>query len=126
MLSSERLGRIGLIINEFVTNVPEPFKHLAQVQAPYRILAPSKDTAFQPGGANQNYFRTYASSLGVNASTGDIFACAGTLASNAALCGALNRHVAQLPRGNGETRPSSTGTPRPTTTHGSGTTTRSG
>jgi hypothetical protein len=30
-------------------------------------------------------------------STGDVFGCAGSLASNAALCGALNRHVAQLP-----------------------------
>jgi hypothetical protein len=83
---------------EFVNNMPDQFKHLAQVQAPYRILAPSKDTGFLPGGQYQNYYKSYASSVGVNASTGDIFGCAGSLASNAALCGALNRHVAQLPQ----------------------------
>jgi hypothetical protein len=77
--------------------MPTQFKHLAQVQAPYRILAPSTSAAFLPGGQYQNYFKTYTSSLGYNVSTGDVFGCAGSLASNAALCGALNRHVAQLP-----------------------------
>ena len=82
---------------EFVTAMPAQFKHLAQVQAPYRILAPSRSAAFQPGGQYQNYFTSYASSLGYNVSTTDVFGCAGSLATNAALCGALNRHVAQLP-----------------------------
>ncbi|GGK88277.1 hypothetical protein GCM10012284_22910 [Mangrovihabitans endophyticus] len=82
---------------EFVNNVPAQFKHLAKVQAPYRIPAPSKDAAFQPGGRYQNYFKKYAASVGHgNVSTSDIFACAGAVANNAALCGALNRHVAQL------------------------------
>ncbi|MFI6074569.1 glycoside hydrolase family 64 protein [Actinoplanes sp. NPDC051343] len=81
---------------EFVNNMPTQFKHLAQVQAPYRILAPSKDTAFQPGGQYQDYFKNYATSLGYNVSTADVFGCAGPLATSAALCGALNRHVAQL------------------------------
>ncbi|MEV0566773.1 beta-1,3-glucanase family protein [Dactylosporangium sp. NPDC050588] len=40
----------------------------------------------------------YTSFLGYNVSTGDVFGCAGSLANNAALCGALNRHVAQLPQ----------------------------
>ncbi|WP_433061080.1 glycoside hydrolase family 64 protein [Dactylosporangium sp. CS-033363] len=84
---------------EFVNAMPAQFKHLAQVQAPYRILAPSKSAQFLPGGQYQNYYKAYTSSLGLNVSTGDVFGCAGSLASNAALCGALNRHVAQLPQG---------------------------
>ena len=83
---------------EFADNMPDPFKHLAQAQAPYRILAPSKDAAFQPGGKYQNYFKSYAASLGYTFSTADIVGCSGPLATNAALCGALNRHVAQLPQ----------------------------
>src|SRR5262249_23164741 len=43
---------------EFTDNMPAQFKHLAQ--APYRIVAPSKDAAFQPGGQYQNYFKAYA------------------------------------------------------------------
>ena len=83
---------------EFVTAMPVQFKHLAQVQAPYRILAPSHSAAFAPGGQYQNYFTAYTTSLGHSVSTADVFGCAGPLATDAALCGALNRHVAQLPR----------------------------
>lgn len=83
---------------EFENKVPLPFKHLARAQAPYRIVAPSKDSAFQPGGRYQNYFKKYTTSLGLNVSTADVFGCAGALANKAALCGALNRHVAQLDR----------------------------
>ncbi|MBU2669915.1 hypothetical protein KOI35_41030 [Actinoplanes bogorensis] len=83
---------------EFVTNMPAQFKHLGQVQAPYRIPAPSQDAAFRAGGQYANYFTAYARSVGQNASTADIFACAGPLAQQAALCGALNRHVAHLPQ----------------------------
>jgi hypothetical protein len=80
----------------FVNAMPTQFKHLGQEQAPYRILAPHVDTAFMAGGQYQNYFNAYTSSLGYNVSTSDVLGCAGSLATNAALCAALNRHTAQL------------------------------
>jgi hypothetical protein len=84
---------------KFINEVPAEFKGLAQEQAPYRIPAPSNSAAFRAGGKYQNYFTSYASSLGHNASTNEVFACSGAaLGNNAALCGALNRHVAQLPQ----------------------------
>ncbi|WP_249713964.1 beta-1,3-glucanase family protein [Rhizomonospora bruguierae] len=77
--------------------MPAEFKHLAQVQAPYRIPAPGSDADFRAGGQYANYFTGYASSVGVSASTQDIFGCAGPLANDPGHCSALNRHVAQLP-----------------------------
>jgi hypothetical protein len=82
----------------FINAVPAQFQHLAQVNAPYQIPAPSWDSAFQAGGQYQNYFKSYASGLGYNVSTSDILGCAGSLATNAALCAALKRHVAPLPQ----------------------------
>jgi len=83
---------------KFVNEVPTEFKALAQELSPYLIPAPGKmgDTTFAAGGVNGHYFDSYAASVGVSASTQDIFGCAGTLATNAGLCSALNRHVAQL------------------------------
>jgi hypothetical protein len=82
---------------QFQAAVPQQFKVLAQTQAPYRIIAPGSDPSFQTGGANANYFTSYAQSVGVNEPTSNIFGCAGSLAANAALCAALNRHTATLP-----------------------------
>jgi F5/8 type C domain/Beta-1,3-glucanase len=82
----------------FSDSVPTEFKELATDQAPYRIPSPGNDPAFRAGGAYANYFSSYASSVGVSASTTDIFGCAGSLASNPGECAALNRHVAQLPQ----------------------------
>ncbi len=85
-------------LNAFQSEVPTEFKHLATATAPYRILAPGSDAAFRPGGQYQNYLSSYASSVGVSATTQEIFGCSGaTLAANAALCAALNRHTADLP-----------------------------
>ncbi|WP_330342144.1 beta-1,3-glucanase family protein [Streptomyces sp. NBC_00557] len=81
----------------FIDAVPTPFKVLAQTQAPYRIIAPGSDPSFRAGGANANYFTSYAQSVGVNAATSDIFGCAASLAGNPDMCAALNRHVATLP-----------------------------
>ncbi|MEU8715309.1 beta-1,3-glucanase family protein [Streptomyces sp. NPDC001414] len=81
----------------FTSAVPDQFKVLAQTQAPYRIIAPGSDPSFRAGGANANYFTSYAQSVGVNAATSDIFGCAASLASNPDMCAALNRHVATLP-----------------------------
>jgi hypothetical protein len=81
----------------FTDAVPSQFKVLAQTQAPYRIIAPGSDPSFRAGGANANYFTSYAQSVGVNAATSDIFGCAASLAGNPDMCAALNRHVATLP-----------------------------
>ena len=79
----------------FIDSVPQEFKVLAQT--PYRIIAPGSDPSFQPGGANANYYTSYANSVGVNETTQHIFGCAGSLAGNPTMCAALNRHVATLP-----------------------------
>ncbi|MEV0720216.1 discoidin domain-containing protein [Asanoa sp. NPDC050611] len=82
----------------FSDAVPAEFKHLATIQAPYRIPSPGNSPQFRSGGAYQNYLTAYASQNGLPASTSDIFGCAGPLANNAAGCAALNRHVAHLPQ----------------------------
>jgi hypothetical protein len=82
----------------FENFVPAQFKELATDDAPYGIPSPGDDPAFQAGGANANYYSSYAASVGdTTDSTAQIFGCGGTLASNPSLCAGLNRHVAQLP-----------------------------
>jgi hypothetical protein len=83
--------------NRFASAVPSQFAVLAQTQAPYRIIAPGSDPSFRAGGANANYFTSYASSVGVSETTQNIFGCAGSMAGNPTMCAALNRHTAQLP-----------------------------
>jgi hypothetical protein len=81
--------------NRFVAAVPAEFKALAQAPYyPYRIIAPGSLPAFQPGGANQNYMSSYASSVGISANTQQIFGCSGPLANDPVNCAGLNRHVA--------------------------------
>jgi hypothetical protein len=82
----------------FIDAMPAEFKHLGQVQAPFRIPSPGNSSAFRPGGASAGYFTGYAASVGVSASTAEIFGCAGPLANQPAMCAALNRHVAHLPQ----------------------------
>ncbi len=82
----------------FQNSVPAEFKELATDQAPYGIPSPGNDPAFQPGGADANYFTSYAAANGdTSDSTAQIFGCGGTLSANPTLCAGLNRHVAQLP-----------------------------
>jgi hypothetical protein len=88
----------SVTLQRFTNEVPAEFKHLAQVQAPYRIPSPGGDSAFRAGGTYANYFSSYAASVGVSATTSDIMGCAGSLANNPGMCSALNRHVAQLPQ----------------------------
>jgi uncharacterized protein YndB with AHSA1/START domain len=88
----------AVTFQRFIDEVPAEFKHLAQVQAPYRIPAPGNDSAFRAGGTYANYFTSYASSVGVSAATSDITGCAASLANDPGMCSALNRHVAQLPQ----------------------------
>ncbi|GAA2086516.1 hypothetical protein GCM10009759_07280 [Kitasatospora saccharophila] len=86
------------LFQDFANAVPPEFKVLAQTEAPYRIIAPGSDPSFRTGGVNANYFTAYASSVGVNESTSNIFGCAGSLAADPGTCAALNRHVATLPQ----------------------------
>jgi Beta-1,3-glucanase len=90
----------SVTFQKFIDSVPAEFKHLAQIKAPYMIPAPGKmsETDFLPGGQYANYMTSYAQSLGLSATTFDIFACANSLSQNSPLCAALNRHVAQLPQ----------------------------
>lgn len=88
----------AVTFQRFQNEVPAEFKHLATVDAPYRIPSPGNDTAFRPGGQYANYFTAYAQSAGSNESTANIFGCAGSLSTDPAHCSALNRHVAQLPQ----------------------------
>jgi hypothetical protein len=87
----------AVTFQKFAAAVPAEFQHEATATAPYRILAPGSDSAFQAGGQYQNYMSSYAATVGVNESTSNIFGCAGTLANNASECAALNRHTANLP-----------------------------
>jgi Beta-1,3-glucanase len=90
----------SVTFQKFIDSVPTEFKHLAQIKAPYIIPAPGKmgETDFLPGGQYANYMTSYAQSLGLSATTYDIFACANSLSQNSPLCAALNRHVADLPQ----------------------------
>ncbi|MCF3963042.1 glycoside hydrolase family 64 protein [Streptomyces fuscigenes] len=85
------------LFQEFKSEVPTEFQGLADVQAPYSIPAPGSSPDFRDGGKYADYFTSYAQSVGVNESTSNITGCAGSLANNAQMCAALNRHVAQLP-----------------------------
>ncbi|MDL4821810.1 beta-1,3-glucanase family protein [Actinomadura opuntiae] len=82
----------------FIDEMPPEFDSLATVEAPYRIPAPGNAPVFQPGGAQADYFTSYAASAGVSATTAQVTGCAGPLANDAAKCSAINRHVAQLPQ----------------------------
>lgn len=77
--------RAGLF-SKFQNEVPNEFKSLAALQAPYRIICPISGP-FNTGGAYANYFAGYS-----NIPTRDILLGIGG-ASNAGVCAALNRHV---------------------------------
>lgn len=81
--------RVGLF-TAYQNEVPEPFKELATLQAPYRIVAPIYGS-FAPGGANANYFAGYSSY-----STQDILLGTNALQHQADVCAAINRHVYTL------------------------------
>ena len=71
---------------EFTREVPDEFKSLAALQAPYRIVCPVSGP-FGTGGAYENYFAGYS-----GISTRDILLGIGG-AKDASVCAALNRHV---------------------------------
>jgi hypothetical protein len=77
----------------FADEVPAEFKHLATIQAPYRIPAPGSSPQFRAGGQYADYMTGYAQQAGVNAATSDVFGCANALSEAPQTCAALNRHV---------------------------------
>lgn len=82
----------------FSDAMPAEFKHLATIEAPYRVPSPGNMPQFRSGGQYADYLSGYASSVGIPATTAQVFGCSGPLASNPDGCAALNRHVAHLPR----------------------------
>ena len=83
--------------SRFAAAVPAEFQHEATATSPFRIMAPGSDSAFLPGGQYQNYLSSYASSVGISATTQQIFGCSGLAGQPAQQCAALNRHTADLP-----------------------------
>ncbi len=75
------------IFTKYVNEVPNEFKALGTLQAPYRIVAPIHGS-FAVGGANANYFAGYSSY-----STQDILLGTNGLQQNPQICAAINRHV---------------------------------
>jgi hypothetical protein len=87
------------LFQQFESSVPAAFQQLATVDAPYSIPAPDDVAAFQPGGADAGYMTSYAASVGVSATTQQIFGCSSTaLSASPDECAALNRGVARLPQ----------------------------
>ncbi|MBW8889081.1 MAG: hypothetical protein JF616_15110 [Fibrobacteres bacterium] len=81
--------------------VPAEFYPTAETGAPYRIIAPGKgDGGFNVGQKYAAYYDGYLKELGITgATTNQVFACEGTpFGSDAQLAGAVNRHVAHLPK----------------------------
>ncbi len=81
--------------------VPAEFYPTADNGAPFRIIAPGKgDGGFGVGQKYGTYFDAYLKELGiVGATTNQTFACEGNpFGQNAQLAGAVNRHVAHLPK----------------------------
>ena len=86
------------LFTQFENSVASPFQQLATDNAPYTIPSPGDVAAFQPGGADANYMVSYAASVGVTATTQQIFGCSGgtpNLSGDPNECAALNRCVAQ-------------------------------
>lgn len=90
--------RSGLF-SKYQAEVPAEFRHLATLQAPYRIVAPIFGD-FKAGGAQANYFASYVNQYWTTTptkpTTQEIFLCNGN-AANAQACAAVNRHIYQNP-----------------------------
>ncbi len=94
------LGR-AKFFQTFKDAVPTEFTHCATNGEPYRIIAPGKgDGGFGPKQAFGTYFDAYLKQLGITtATTEQAFNNSGTpFGSDAQIAGAVNRHVAHLPK----------------------------
>ncbi len=96
------LGR-EKFFQRYLATVPAEFQHNADASAKrLRITAPGKgDMAFNPGQQYAEYFSNYFKELnlsGAKVTSQFAFACQDDFFNQKAdLCGAINRHVAQLP-----------------------------
>ena len=77
---------------KYLREVPDEFKSLAEIHAPYRIVAPIHGS-FGPGKNNARYFDAYAEN---KYNTQEILLCENRLAHEPKIASALNRHVFQL------------------------------
>ncbi|CAF0857402.1 unnamed protein product [Didymodactylos carnosus] len=75
------------LFSKYRTEVPDEFKSLADIQAPYRIVAPIHGS-FATGGANGDYFAGYS-----KYNTQEILLCNGRLQESPDIGSAINRHV---------------------------------
>jgi hypothetical protein len=76
------------IFNNYRNKVPNEFRSLADVQQPYRIVAPIHGS-FKTGDENENYFAPYTSEY----TTQEILLCNGNLQEDPTTGSAINRHV---------------------------------
>jgi hypothetical protein len=97
------LGR-EKFFQRYLATVPEEFRHNADATPKrLRITAPGKgDLLFNPGQRYESYFSGYFQELGLSGAkvtTQFAFACQDDFFNQKAdLCGAVNRHVAHLPK----------------------------
>lgn len=97
------LGR-EKFFQRYLASVPAEFQHNADASAKrLRITAPGKgDLLFNPGQKYADYFTPYFKELGLSGpkvTTQFAFACQDEFFNEKAdLCGAVNRHVAHLPK----------------------------
>jgi hypothetical protein len=87
------------LFNEFKNEVPAEFDHLAEIQAPFRIVCPGTGE-FKNGGMYQNYFTDYVNEVWAangfsiaKPNTEQVFRCNGPLATEPEKSAILNRHV---------------------------------
>ena len=76
------------LFNSYRDEVQNEFRSLADVQQPYRIVAPIHGS-FKNGGENENYFASYTSEY----TTQEILLCNGRLQEDPINGSAINRHV---------------------------------
>jgi trimeric autotransporter adhesin len=56
----------SVTFQRFMNAVPAPFQALGTIDAPYRIPSPGGSTGFDAGGANQDYYNSYAAQIWTN------------------------------------------------------------
>ncbi len=89
----------AVTFQRFIDEVPAEFKHLAQIQAPYRIPSPGSCPQFRAGGAvRRTTSPAYASQSGCPRPPRTSSAAPARWPTTPAMCAALNRHVAHLPQ----------------------------
>lgn len=86
----------------FKAEVPEKFRHLAEVDGDKWIVCPASGQ-FKNNGTYKDYFTAYVDSVwikqkrtGAKPTLEEIFRCSGPMGGDPQMCAALNRHTAML------------------------------